>query len=94
MKLENFSLPPGWESLRAPLMRKIESFEFCGGCVRQVKEKFGRLTIYAYRVGSENHLDFKDELELASTLCMECGQPAAGFQPYGWVGPRCQKHLQ
>jgi hypothetical protein len=94
MKPENFSLPPGWEVLRQPLMKKIEAFEAAGGVVRQVKEKLGDLRVYSYRVASEDFLDVSEEEWAASTLCVECGQPSVGFQKHGWIGPRCTTHLK
>lgn len=90
---QNFYLPEGWKSLEEPLRKKIAEFEANGGSVRQVKEKFGSLYIYSYRVANPNHLDTSEEEALAETLCMECDQPAVGVRYVGWVGPRCKEHI-
>ncbi|WP_461533461.1 hypothetical protein [Sinomicrobium sp.] len=80
-------LPKGWEQYREEIIAA------CGGegNIRQVKEKFGRLTTY---LGKEEYdkatLDMYEKM--CSLTCMECGSKVAMyFRRHGWVGPICHE---
>ena len=80
-------LPTGWMQYEADIIKA------CGGegNIRQVKEKFGRLTTY---LGDEEYDRVKlDELErLCSRTCMGCGSMEKMYKRiHGWVGPICEK---
>lgn len=93
MLMSRFSLPEGWEILRAPLLEKIKAYEVDGGKVSQVKEKYGELRIYSIDSIDSDPLDVYDEEVAASKLCMKCGKPATKFVTVGWIGPRCEEHI-
>lgn len=91
-------LPEGWmelflqccEDIKEPLQRAdyIDKFRFT-----QVKEKFGRMTLYTYGATDEV-LDIINKYEfLSQQVCSVCGIPAT-VMTYGWICPYCAEHVR
>lgn len=60
--------------------------------ITQIKEKFGRLRIYA-NTTSPRIRELIKEAELKShTTCEICGQPGKLISDNGWLKTRCEKH--
>lgn len=91
-------LPEGWmqlflqccEDLKEPLIRagNLDTFRFL-----QVKEKWGRMTLYTQ--GATNEVqDIIDKYAfLSQQVCSVCGKPAT-VMTYGYVCPYCSKHVR
>lgn len=70
------SVGPGWGPLAEEAWRLVTGV---GGRVKQVKEKFGRLRIYADRFPEDRADDVRRQLAVlekrSATLCEWCGAP-------------------
>lgn len=82
----------GWESLLAPI---IAEADLCGATLSQVKEKYGRLSVYFYPgLGDTDKLeDLIDQAEAESaTVCEMCGKPAHLMMSGTWLKTLCAEH--
>ena len=93
-----YDLPEGWmelflqccEDLKEPLVKAdyLDKFRFT-----QVKEKYGRMTLYTYGA-TEEVLDIIDKYAfLSQQVCSVCGKPAS-VMTYGYVCPYCSEHVR
>ena len=90
-----YCLPEGWfqlflqfcEDIYEPLVRsdRLADFRFT-----QIKEKFGRLTIYTYGASDEVHDIINKYSFLSEQVCSSCGKPAS-VMTYGYICPYCNK---
>jgi hypothetical protein len=91
-------LPEGWmelflqccEDIKEPLARAgdLDKFRFV-----QIKEKFGRMTLYVYGATDEVHRIIDKYGFLSEQVCSVCGRPAT-VMTYGYVCPYCSEHVR
>lgn len=86
--------PEGWTKL---LHRYLKVLNDNDCPVAQIKEKFGRLTIY-YRTKDNDQYETLSKLlhpiVVESTkTCVRCGKPGK-LKTHGWIVPLCPKHME
>ena len=58
--------------------------------VEQVKEKWGRATVYVYPYGEKTQKVISDYGAASEGVCMFCGSPYAQMTHDGWIFPCCE----
>lgn len=93
VNLWGIEAPAGWSKL---LHRYLAILEANDCAVLQIKEKFGRLTIY-YQVKNNSEYDRLHEftapiVQESMRTCTMCGKPGT-LKKHGWVVPLCVEHM-
>jgi hypothetical protein len=91
-------LPEGWlelflqmcEDIKVPLEKAVLLNEFR---FLQVKEKYGRLTVYDNGATEEVHDIIAKYEFLSEQTCTTCGKPAVAMTR-GWICPFCEEHIK
>ena len=60
--------------------------------ILQVKEKFGRLTVYTADSTPEMDVAIQEASEESILTCEVCGAMGALEERHGWWSPRCKTH--
>lgn len=93
-----YDLPEGWlqlflqccEDIYEPLKKAdyVDKFRFT-----QVKEKYGRMTLYTHGATEEVYDIINKYSFLSQQVCSVCGKPAA-VMTYGYICPYCAEHVR
>lgn len=85
--------PPGWDNLLREALTWLQKHpDWTPHGVAQVKEKFGRLTIYVDFGGNEVDVFLYKISDKSMTVCEECGAKAELRCFGGWYTTLCDEH--
>lgn len=94
--IRGFECSDGWFDVLDVLCTMLQLTTQRGApqiCVRQVKEKFGRLVFAASGADVEQRAMIELATAMSERLCEICGGPGQTFNT-GWIKTRCHAHLE
>ena len=89
----------GWRSIMERLLARLEAMittqpvdERDRFRILQVKEKFGRLTVYTADSTPDMDVAIQEASEESIRTCEVCGAPGVLEERHAWWSPRCKAH--